>query len=86
MTEQRVVTLKGKRDTYWPAWARADGLLVDLRLFPKYEKGPDPLVELKPELTFRPDALREAGIDEGLIELASQSEPQGFVLMPREVR
>ena len=37
---------------------------------------------MEPMLIFRPDALRQAGIDDALIELAAQSEPQGFVLMP----
>ena len=88
MSEPMIVTLKGKdREMHWPAWKRDDGLLVDLRLFENHGCSrigpPEPNCDLSnPPLVFRPDALREAGIDEALIELAAQSEPQGFVLMP----
>jgi len=34
----------------------------------------------KPQLVFRPDALRESGIPEALIEAAAQSNPQGLIL------
>jgi hypothetical protein len=66
-----VVTIN---NTHWPAYRKKDGTLVDLRLFdPKYRS---PM----PGLTFRPDALRESGIPEALIEAAARSSPPGLVL------
>lgn len=67
-----VVTINGR---YWPAYRKKNGTLVDLRLFDPNDRSP------KPRLMFRPDALREAGIPEALIEAAAQSDPQGLVLL-----
>jgi hypothetical protein len=66
-----VVTINS---THWPAYRKENGTLVDLRLFDPNDRSP------KPRLIFRPDALRESGIPETLIEAAAQSDPQGLVL------
>ena len=66
-----VVTINS---THWPAYRRESGTLVDLRLFDPTDRSP------KPRLIFRPDALREAGIPEALIEAAAQSNPPGLIL------
>ena len=66
-----VVTIN---NTHWPAYRKENGTLVDLRLFDPNTRSP------KPQLTFRPDALREAGIPEALIEAAAQSNPPGLIL------
>jgi len=67
-----VVTINGR---HWPAYRKQNGTLVDLRLFDPNDRRP------KPRLMFRPDALREAGISEALIEAAACSDPQGLVLL-----
>jgi hypothetical protein len=66
-----VVTIHGR---HWPAYRKENGTLVDLRLFDPTEHNQ------KPRLVFRPDALREAGIPEALIEAAARSIPEGLVL------
>jgi hypothetical protein len=65
-----VVTIN---DTNWPAYRKAKGTLVDLRLFDPTDCSP------KPRLIFRPEKLRELGIPAELIEAAAQSEPQGLL-------
>ncbi len=67
-----VITIAGK---HWPAWKRADGMMVDLRLFPR-----GTLFTTDDNLTFLPDDLRAVGLPENLIEQAGESEPKGFVL------
>ncbi len=66
-----VVTIN---NTHWPAYRKENGTLVDLRLFDPTDRSS------KPRLIFRPDALREAGIPEVLIEAAAQSNPPGLIL------
>ncbi len=66
-----VVTIN---NTYWPAYRKENGTLVDLRVFDPSDRSP------KPRLIFRPDALRETGIPEALIEAAARSNPPGLVL------
>jgi hypothetical protein len=66
-----VVTIN---DRHWPAYRKQNGTLVDLRLFDPNDHSQ------KPRLLFRPDALREAGIPDALIEVAALSDPQGLVL------
>lgn len=66
-----VVTIN---NTHWPAYQKENGTLVDLRLFDPNNRSP------KPMLIFRPDALRESGIPEALIEAAAQSNPPGLIL------
>lgn len=66
-----VVTIN---NTHWPAYRQHSGTLVDLRLFDPNDRSP------KPRLVFQPDALRESGIPETLIEAAAQSDPPGLVL------
>ena len=66
-----VVTIN---NTHWPAYRKETGTLVDLRLFDPNDRSP------KPRLIFRPDALRESGIPEAIIEAAAQSNPPGLVL------
>jgi hypothetical protein len=66
-----VVTIN---NTHWPAYRKENGTLVDMRLFDPNDRSP------KPQLVFRPDALRESGISEAIIEAAGQSNPQGLVL------
>jgi hypothetical protein len=67
-----VVTINGR---HWPAYRKQNGTLVDLRLFDPDDRSP------KPRLIFRPDALREAGMPEALIQAAASSDPQGLVLL-----
>ncbi len=66
-----VVTIN---NTHWPAYRKKNGTLVDLRLFDPNDRSSSP------RLIFRPDALRESGIPEALIEAAAQSDPPGLVL------
>jgi len=66
-----VVTIN---DTHWPGYRKNNGTLVDLRILDPQDRSP------KPKLAFRPDALRESGIPEALIEAAAQSSPQGLIL------
>jgi hypothetical protein len=66
-----VVTIN---NTHWPAYRKENGTLVDLRILDPEDRSP------KPQLVFRPDALRDAGIPEALIEAATQSNPPGLVL------
>lgn len=66
-----VVTIN---NTHWPAYRKESGTLVDMRLFDPQDHSP------KPRLVFRPDALRESGIPEAIIEAAAQSNPQGLIL------
>jgi hypothetical protein len=60
--------------THWPAYRKENGTLVDMRLFDPNDRSS------KPQLVFRPDALRESGIPEALIEAAARSNPPGLVL------
>ena len=60
--------------THWPAYRKENGTLVDLRILDPEDRSP------KPQLVFRPDALRESGIPEALIEAAARSNPQGLIL------
>jgi hypothetical protein len=66
-----VVTIN---DTSWPAYRKENGMLVDLRILHPEDRSP------KPQLIFRPDALRKTGIPEALIEAAAQSNPPGLIL------
>ncbi len=66
-----VVTINGR---HWPAYRKENGTLVDLRLFDPNDHSQ------RPRLVFCPDALREAGIPDALIEAAGRSDPQGLVL------
>ena len=66
-----VVTIN---NTHWPAYRKENGTLVDLRILDPKDRSP------KPELVFRPDALRESGIPEAIIEAAAHSNPQGLIL------
>jgi hypothetical protein len=66
-----VVTIN---DTHWPAYRKENGTLVDLRILDPEDHSP------KPRLIFRPDALRDAGIPEAIIEAAAQSNPPGLIL------
>ncbi len=66
-----VVTIN---NTHWPAYQKENGTLVDLRILDPKDDSP------KPQLVFRPDALRESGIPEALIEAAARSNPQGLIL------
>jgi hypothetical protein len=50
-----VVTIN---NTHWPAYRKASGTLVDLRLFDPTDRSP------KPRLIFRPEKLLELGIPE----------------------
>jgi len=61
-------------NTHWPAYRKENGTLVDLRILDPKDHSP------KPQLVFRPDALRESGIPEAIIEAAAQSKPQGLIL------
>ena len=66
-----VVTIN---NTHWPAYRKENGTLVDLRILDPNDRSS------KPPLIFRPDALRESGIPEAIIEAAAQSSPQGLIL------
>ena len=66
-----VVTIN---NTHWPAYRKDNGTLVDLRVLDPNAHSP------KPSLIFQPNALREAGIPEALIEAAARSNPPGLVL------
>jgi hypothetical protein len=66
-----VVTIN---NTHWPAYRKDNGTLVDLRILDPEDRSP------KPRLVFRPDALRESGIPEAIIEAAARSNPQGLIL------
>jgi hypothetical protein len=67
-----VVTIN---NTHWPGYRKDNGTLVDLRILDPQDRSS------KPKLVFRPDALRESGIPEPLIEAAAQSNPQGLILL-----
>ncbi|HWR14769.1 MAG TPA: hypothetical protein VN577_08060 [Terriglobales bacterium] len=67
-----VVTIN---NTHWPAYQQENGTLVDLRILDPNDRSP------KPRLVFRPDALRQSGIPEALIEAAARSNPPGLVLL-----
>jgi hypothetical protein len=66
--------------SHWPGWSRPDGTLVDLRLFPRYVKGAEP----SQERIYDPERLREAGVPENIVLQAADSQPQGFILIPKE--
>lgn len=66
-----VVTIN---NTHWSAYRKENGTLVDLRIFDPNACSP------KPRLIFRPEALRESGIPEAIIEAAARSNPPGPVL------
>ena len=66
-----VVTIN---NTHWPAYPKKNGTLVDLRILDPKDRSP------KPQLVFRPDALRESGIPQAIIEVAARSDPQGLIL------
>ena len=66
-----VVTIN---NTHWPAYQKENGTLVDMRMLDPEDSSPTP------RLIFRPDALRESGIPEALIEAAAQSSPPGLIL------
>jgi hypothetical protein len=66
-----VVTIN---NTHWPAYRKENGTLVDLRILHPEDRSPNP------QLVFRPDVLREAGIPKALIEAAAQTHPTGLVL------
>ena len=66
-----VVTIN---NTKWPAYRKRNGTLVDLRILDPDDRNP------KPRLVFRPEKLRDLGVPVELIEAATNSEPQGFIL------
>jgi hypothetical protein len=66
-----VVTIN---NTHWPAYRKENGTLVDLRILDPNDRSP------KPHLLFRPDALRESGIPEAIIDAGARSNPQGLIL------
>ncbi len=66
-----VVTIN---NTNWPAYRKQNGTLVDLRILDPDDRSP------KPRLVFRPEKLRDLGVPAELIEAATNSEPQGFIL------
>ena len=66
-----VVTIN---NTSWPAYRKQNGTLVDLRILDPDDRSP------KPQLVFRPEKLRDLGVPVELIEAATNSEPQGFIL------
>lgn len=66
-----VVTIN---NTHWPAYRKENGTLVDMRILDPQDRSS------KPQLVFRPDALRESGIPEALIEAAARSNPPGLIL------
>lgn len=66
-----VVTIN---NTHWPAYRKENGTLVDMRILDPNDRSP------KPALVFQPDALRESGIPEVLIEAAARSNSQGLIL------
>ena len=66
-----VVTIN---NTSWPAYRKRNGTLVDLRILDPDDRSP------KPRLVFRPEKLRDLGVPVELIEAATNSEPQGFIL------
>jgi hypothetical protein len=63
-----VVTING---THWPAWERADGTLIDFRMF-----------DWQGQLAYLPDQLASAGLPADLIDEAGHSQPRGFILVP----
>jgi hypothetical protein len=67
----RVVTIN---NTHWPAYRKPGATLVDLRMFDQDDR------RANPRLVFRPEKLCELGIPDALIEAASKSDPQGFLL------
>jgi hypothetical protein len=67
-----VVTIN---DKHWPAYQKENGTLVDLRILDPHDHS------AKPRLVFQPDALRQTGIPEALIEAGAQSDPPGLVLL-----
>ncbi len=66
-----VVTIN---NTSWPAYRKRNGTLVDLRILDPDDRSP------KPRLAFRPEKLRDLGVPAALIEAATNSKPQGFIL------
>ena len=66
-----VVTIN---NTHWPAYRKENGTLVYLRILAPKHRSP------KPQLVFRPDALRESEIPEALIVAAARSNPHGLIL------
>lgn len=66
-----VVTIN---NTHWPAYRKENRTLVDLRILDPEDRSP------KPRLVFPPEALRESGIPEPLIEAAARSNPPGLIL------
>ena len=67
----RLVTIN---NTHWTAYRKPGATLVDLRMFDPTDRSTNP------RLVFRPEKLRELGIPAALIEAASKSDPQGFLL------
>ena len=67
----RVVTIN---NTHWPAYRKQGATLVDLRMFDPNDRSTEP------RLAFRPEKLRDLGIPDALIEAATKSDPQGFLL------
>jgi len=61
-------------NTHWPAYRKENGTLVDLRILDPEDRSPNP------RMVFRPEALRESGIPEALIEAATRSNPPGLIL------
>ena len=67
----RVVTIS---KTHWPAYRKLGATLVDLRMLDPNDRSANP------RLVFRPEKFRELGMPDALIEAASKSDPQGFLL------
>jgi hypothetical protein len=66
------------RPNYFGARDQGNGyLLVDLRLF---VSGKDATPE---NLAYQPDKLRAAGVPDYVVEIASKSDPQGFIEVPK---
>jgi hypothetical protein len=59
---------------HFPAWKRQDGMLVDLRLFPKGSQSTT-------EMVYRPDELLSVGVPDNIVKAAAESMPPGFVLL-----
>lgn len=59
----------------WPGHACDGGILVDLRLFERGAERPEP------PMVFDPERLATSGVPAEIIAQASESNPQGFVLV-----
>ena len=75
-----VVTFAGR---HWPAEQRADGTLIDFRLFGEpvlSESSPCEVISMG-KLGYDAVKLTAAGVPADLVVAAGESEPKGFVLL-----